>query len=313
MKAALIYRYGSPDVLEIHSEVKIPEPQAYEVLIRVRAASINPADCKLRSGDLKLLSGFLFPKILGFDVAGEVVGIGNRVSHFRVGDAVMGMLQSLNQGSYAQFTVAKQNILVPKPKNLTFEESAAVPLAGLTAYQALNLGGIDKDRRVLILGGAGGVGSFAIQLAKTYNCEVTASAGPANQLFLRELGADFSFDYTCQTVADLGPAKFDIIIDATGKSSFAVCRNVLSAKGTYVTTIPSWANARSLVFSPFRSQKAKVFVTRSNYRDLTILRKLIEKKRIRPAIDRCYPLEQIREAHLYAQAGHARGKVVISI
>ncbi len=312
MKAALIYSYGSPDVLELHSEVKIPEPQANEVLIRVRAAGINPVDCKLRKGAFKLFTGFMFPKILGFDVAGEVVGIGNRVSHFRIGDAVMGLLQSFNQGSYAQFTVAKQNILVQKPKNLSFEESAAVPLAGLTAFQALSKGGIENGMRVLILGGAGGVGSFAVQIAKTYDCTVTASAGPNNQLFLRELGADFTFDYTCQTVADLD-GKFDIVVDAVGRSSFAACRPILTSRGSYITTLPTWTNAGSLLFSPLRAQAAKVFLTRSSHRDLQILKKLIEKGRIRPIIDRNYSLEQIREAHLYVQAEHVRGKTVITM
>lgn len=312
MKAALIHSYGSADVLEFHSEVKIPEPQKNEVLIRVKAASINPVDWKIRKGLIKFLNSYNFPKILGLDFAGEVVGIGNQVSHFRIGEPVFGMLQSFVQGSYAQFTVAKQKNLLHKPQNLSFEESAAVPLAGLTAYQGLALGGLDQDKRVLILGGAGGVGSFAVQIAKAYGCHVTASAGPSNQLFLHDLGADQTFDYTCQTVRDI-EGKFDIIFDTVAKEQFKHCRPLLSPKGVYVTTVPTMNNLPGFLLSPFKSQKAKVFVTRSNMRDLELLKKMLEMGKIRAIIDRVYRLEQIREAHLFAETGHARGKIVITI
>ncbi len=312
MKAALIHSYGSADVLEIHSEVKIPEPQKNEVLIRVKAASINPIDWKVREGSLKFLSGYYFPKILGLDFSGEVVGIGNQVSHFRIGEPVFGMLQSFVQGSYAQFTVAKQKNLLHKPQNLSFEESAAVPLAGLTAYQGLALGGIDQDKRVLILGGAGGVGSFAVQIAKAYGCYVTASAGPANQLFLHELGADQTFDYTCQTVRDI-EGKFDIIFDTVAKEQFKNCHSLLTPRGVYITTNPSLGNLPGFLLSPFQTQKAKVFLTRPNMRDLELLKKMLEMGKMRAIIDRIYQLEQIREAHLYAETGHARGKIVITI
>lgn len=312
MKAAIINSYGSPDAFEVRSELKIPEPLDDEVLIRVKAASVNPVDLKMRKGAIRFLSGFSFPKILGFDFSGTVAGIGNRIEQFRVGDAVFGMLHSFNQGSYAQFTVSKQNLLAHKPKNLSFEESAAVPMAGLTAYQGLSIAGIDSEKRILILGGAGGVGSFAVQIAKAYDCEVVATAGTQNQLFLHELGATRTLDYTCQTLKDLD-GRFDIIFDVVGKYTFAQCRPLLSKEGCYITTLPSFANVGAFLLSPFRSHKCKSFLVKSNFRDLIILKKLLEKGTIRSIVDRTYALDEIREAHLFAEAGHVRGKIVISI
>lgn len=312
MKAALINSYGTPDVFEIRSEIKIPEPLEDEILIHVKAASVNPVDWKIRKGAMKFLSGFSFPKILGYDLAGVVAGIGNRVEHFRVGDAVFGMLQSFNQGSYAQFTVAKQNNLVSMPKNLNFEQSAAVPLAALTAFQGLTIAGIEQEKQILILGGSGGVGSFAVQIAKAYGCRVVATGGSQSQLFLHELGADLTVDYSSQTLHQLsGP--FDLIFDCAGKQTFSECKHLLSKEGVYITTTPSTANFGAFFLSPFRKQKARTFLTKSTFRDLLILKKMLEKEQIRPVIDRVYPLEEIREAHLYAETEHIRGKIVISI
>lgn len=312
MLAALIYSYGSADVLELHTEVKIPEPAEDEVLVRVKAASVNPADWKIRRGDLKFISGIHFPKILGFDLAGEVVGIGSEVSRLRVGDKVFGELDSFSQGSYAQFTVVKEHLLAHMPANLSFEQCAAVPLAGVSALQGLYAANLVGEQRVLVLGGAGGVGTFVVQLAKAFSCEVTASAGPGNQIFLKELGANFTFDYTCQTVRDLD-GTYDIIFDTVGKEEFAHCQPLLSKKGRFVTTLPQWANAGSHLLSPFRRQKSKVLLLRQRLKDLQFLKKLLEKDTIHPVIDRVYPLEEIREAHLYSENGHVRGKIVISI
>ena len=312
MKAALIHSYGNPDVLEIQSELPIPEPLEDEVLVRVQAAAVNPIDWKLRKGSLKLVSGFSFPKILGFDFAGIVAGIGNRIEHFRVGDQVFGMLQSLSQGSYAQFTVAKQNILVNMPKNLSFEECAAIPLAGLTAFQGLSLGGITQEKKVLILGASGGVGTLAIQIAKAYDCLVVATGGTQNQILMHKLGADRTLDYTTQSLQEL-EGGFDIIFDVSAKNTFSECRNLLSKQGVYITSVPTFDNLMSFALSPFRAQKCRTFKTKASYRDLLILKKMLENGSLKPVIDRVYPLDKIREAHRYSETGHAQGKIVISI
>jgi NADPH:quinone reductase-like Zn-dependent oxidoreductase len=312
MKAAIIQSYGPPDCFEIRNDLHIPEPLEDDVLIRIKAASVNPIDCKIRRGSYKLFSGFSFPKILGFDFAGTVVAIGNRIESFRVGDAVFGMLDSFHQGSYAQFTVAKQNNLVQMPKNLSFEQCAAVPMAALTAYQGLTLAQIDTEKRVLILGGIGGVGSFAVQIAKAYDCEVTATAGPQNQMLLHKLGADRTLDYTSQSLKDIeGP--FDIIFDVHAKYSFNECRHLLAKEAYYITSEPHLKNLGSFAFSSFRSQKSATFLVKANHRDLLTLKRFLEKEMIRPLIDRVYTLEEIRDAHLYSEAGHIQGKIVISI
>jgi NADPH:quinone reductase-like Zn-dependent oxidoreductase len=348
MKAAVYYRYGPPDVIQIQ-DVEKPVPQDHEVLIKVRAASVNPLDEGVMRGGGRVVTGLRKPKItrLGVDVAGQVEAVGRNVTRFKPGDEVFGVCISdpqasalrvwIPQGAFAEYACAHESALVMKPDNVTFEQAAAAPVAAFTALQGLRLGGVgDKGQtqpKVLINGAAGGVGTFAVQFAKSFGAEVTGVCSTGNVDMVRSIignqggdhGADHVIDYTKQDFTKSGQSyerRYDLIFDCVGNHSLSACRRVLSPKGTCVMVgdrtgrgmfgISSRLVA-AFVLSRFVNQKLVTFLARPNREDLTIMQELMKTGQVTPVIDRCYRLSEVPEAIRYLAEGHARGKVVINL
>lgn len=326
MKAIVYHNYGSPDVLKCE-EIEKPTPGDDEVLIQVRAASVNPLDWHYVRGMpyfLRMMAGLRKPKNtrLGVDVAGKVEAVGRNVTHFKPGDEVFGA----GVGAFAEYSCAHANKLALKPVNITFEQAAAVPVAGLSALQGLrDKGRVQSGQKVLIIGAAGGVGTFAVQIAKTYGADVTGVCSTRNVDMVRSIGADHVIDYTKEDFSQSGQ-RYDVILDNVGNRSLGDCRRVMVPKGILVSigggslkendgsligllagSIPA------LVLVPFVSQKSVMFLASLNSQDLVVLKELMEAKKITPVIDRSYSLIEVPEAIRYLEEGHARGKVVITI
>ncbi len=313
MKAAVIHRYGSADVLQ-YEDVAPPKIKADELLVKVHASCINPADWKIRKGMLKIVTGNKFPMILGFDLAGEVVEVGANVTRFTIGDSIYGTLKPPNAGAYAEFVAVSENCAVLKPTNISYTEAASIPVAGLTALQGLrDQGNIKPGQAVLINGASGGVGTFAVQIAKILGAEVTGVCSTKNLDFVKSLGADRVIDYTQQDFTQ-EPTQYDIIFDAVGKQSFSDCKKVLKPNGIYVTTLPTPENILPGIVTKFiPGKKAKLVLESPKAQDLVYLKELIEAGKLRIVIDRTYPLQEIAAAHTYSETGRAVGKIAIAI
>jgi NADPH:quinone reductase-like Zn-dependent oxidoreductase len=323
MKAAVYTRYGPSDVLEIR-DLEKPVPKDDEVLIKVRAVSLNPADWRLMRGVPKIFR-ILFrlreptiaePGRPGHDVAGQVAAIGRSVTQFKPGDEVFGSCR----GACAEYVCASESKLVAKPTNVTFEQAASVPVAALTALQGLrDKGHIQPGQKVLINGAAGGVGTFAVQVAKSFGAEVTGVCSTRNVDLVRSIGADHVIDYTREDFTR-GGQRYDMILDNVGNHSLSACRRVLNPKGLCVIAgAPKKAGiflARALtgpVLSWFVSQKFVMFIAKMTKEGLTVMNDLMKTGKVMPVIDRTYSLSEIREAMRYLEEGHARGKVVITL
>ena len=316
MRAAIYSSYGPPEVLDI-KEVEGPTIMDDDrVLIRVHNASVNPYDYLFRKGYLptRLENGLTKPKnhILGIDVAGTIEAVGKNIHKFKVGDHVFGSCF----GSHAEYVTPRENVLSLMPKNVTFAEAAAIPCAAQTALQALrDVAQIKQGQRVLIYGASGGVGHFAVQLARYFDTEVTAVCSTSNLQWVKELGAHYVLDYTKKDFADDGK-KYDIILDAVGKRTFFSCLRSLTETGVYITEhalYPKYHPVQLMVSSLIGRKKAKVHLAKPNYSDLDFLRGLVEEERVRPVIEKCFPLNQIVEAHRHVESGRTKGKVVIQI
>jgi NADPH:quinone reductase-like Zn-dependent oxidoreductase len=323
MKAAVYTRYGSPDVVQI-KDVEKPVPKDDEVLLKVRAASVNPLDWHFMRGLpylLRMMAGLRKPKItgLGVDVAGQVEAVGRNVTQFKAGDEVFGSCR----GAFAEYVCTSESVLVKKPDNVTFEQAASVPVAAFTALQGLrDKGHIQPGKKVLINGAAGGVGTFAVQIAKAFGAEVTGVCSTRNVDMVRSIGADRVIDYTQEDFTKSGQ-RYDLFLDCVGNHSLLACRRVLNPKGVYVPvggTSGPWmigplARAlTTLVLSWFVSQKLVIFfLAKSNKADLTVLCELMAAGKVTPIIDRRYSLSEVPEAIRYLEEGHARGKVVITL
>lgn len=312
MKATIIRQYGSAEVLQ-YEDVEKPQIKPDQLLVKIYASSVNAIDWKIRRGMMKVLTGSKFPKILGFDLAGEVVEIGSNVTRFQVGDAVYGSA-SFPGGGYAEYAAVPENLVALKPTNLSYEEAATVPLVAMTALQALrNQGNIQPGQAVLINGASGGVGIFAVQIAKALGAEVTGVCSTRNLELVKSLGADRVIDYKQQDFTQ-DTAKYDIIFDAVGKRSLSATKQVLKPNGIYVTTLPSpqvLLQAALTAFLP--GQKAKLVFEKANAEDLNYLKELIEAGKIRTIIDRTYPLQELAAAHAYSESERAVGKIAIAI
>ena len=311
MRAAVTEAFGGIDRVVVREEEK-PVPGPGEVLVRVRAASMNPLDCKLREGTFWLIFRVKPPFVLGFDVAGEVEAVGPGVTRLRPGDAVFGELP--RPGSHAEYAVAGEDHLLPLPARLSFEEAAAIPAAAMSALQALrDHARLRAGQRVLVNGAGGGIGTFAVQIAKAWGARVTAVASARNQDLLRDLGADECLDYAKDDFARR-EAAFDVVFDVVPNRSFPECRHALAPGGTYVTTLPGpgpylW---RALTILPlFGGRRCRALMLRPKRRDLEELARLAEAGKLRPVVGEVFALDAIREAHVRMQSGHARGKIVV--
>lgn len=323
MKAAIYHRYGPPDVVHI-LDVEEPTPKEHEVLIKVRAASINPLDWHFMRGAphlVRLMTGLGKPKItrLGVDVAGQVLSVGRDVTEFRPGDEVFGTCR----GALAEYACASEAALVLKPENVTSDQAASVPLAAFTALQGLrDQGQIQAGQKVLINGAAGGVGIFAVQIAKWFGADVTGVCSTRNLEMVRNIGADRVVDYTRQDFTTSGQ-RYDLIFDLVGNHSVSAFRRVLKPKGTYVGSGGGGPEVHSLeilvgliktlFLSMFVSEKLVSLLAKANKKDLTTICELIQGGTVTPVIDRRFPLREVPEAILYLEQGHARGKVVITV
>jgi NADPH:quinone reductase-like Zn-dependent oxidoreductase len=342
MKAAVYSRYGPPDVVQI-KEVEKPVPRDNEVLIKVRAASVNPLDEGVMKGGGRVVTGLRQPNAarLGVDVAGQVEAVGRNVTQFKPGDAVFGVCISdpqasalrvwIPKGAFAEYACAPESALVMKPDNVTFEQAASAPVAAFTALQGLRLGGvgargqIQPGEKVLINGAAGGVGTFAVQIAKSYGAEVTGVCSTRNVDMLRSIGADRVIDYTQQdyTQNDFTKSgqRYDLIFDCVGNHSLSACRRVLNPNGTYVMVGDRSGRGMigvlarlltALVLSRFVNQKLVTLLARPDKKDLSIMHELMAAGKLIPVIDRRYSLSEVPEAIRYLGEGHARGKIVIT-
>ncbi|GAA6616669.1 NAD(P)-dependent alcohol dehydrogenase [Scytonema sp. NUACC26] len=313
MKAAVIYQYGSPEVLR-YEEVELPKIQPNEVLVKVRASCVNPVDWKIRKGMLKFITGNKFPMILGFDLSGDVVEVGSQVKLFKPGDAIYGNV-GLKGGAYAEFTVVPETSAALKPTKMTYEEAASVPVAGLTALQSLrDLGNIQARQTVLINGASGGVGTYAVQIAKALGAEVTGVCSAKNVDLVKSLGADRVIDYTQQDFTQEIATQYDIILDAVAKQSFSSCQKVLKPHGTYVTTLPSFESVvQNVLTAIFPGQKARNVLAIPRTQDLNYLKELSEAGKLKTVIDRTYPLQEIVAAHTYSESDRVVGKIAIAI
>jgi NADPH:quinone reductase-like Zn-dependent oxidoreductase len=319
MKAVVYHQYGSPDVLQV-AEIEKPTPNENQILLKVHAVSINAADYRPLSGKpflIRLMMGGIFkpkdPRI-GIDVAGRVEAVGANVKRFRPGDEVFGCAN----GAFAEYVLAKEKNLALKPANISFEEAAAVPVAALTALQGFRyVGGVRPEQKVLIQGASGGVGIFAVQMAKIYGAEVTAVCSTRNLKMVRSFGTDHVIDYTREDFTQNGK-KYDLIFAVNGYHPLSAYQRSLSPQGNYVCaggTFPQIFQA--MLLGRFMSKKggktlSSMGISNVNQDDMDRLAKLLQEGKIFPVIDRCYPLREIVPAFRHVMENHAQGKVVVN-
>ena len=323
MKAIVYTEYGSPDVLHLKDVAK-PVPADDEVLVKVHAVSVNAADLHLLRADpflIRLSSGFLKPKhtILGSDIAGRVEAVGSNAKQFKPGDEVFGDISACGWGGFAEYGCVREDALALKPTNLSFEQAAVVPMAAVTALQGIrHAGQIRPGQKALINGASGGVGTFAVQLAKSFGAEVTAVCSTRNLETARSIGADHVIDYTKEDFATNGQ-QYDLILAANGDRSISDYKRALSPTGVYVQTGGSMGQmTQAMIQGPWISmtgskKMSNMGVAKPNQSDLVLMKELLESGKVKPVIDRCYPLSEVPAALRYLEEGHAQGKVVITV
>ena len=308
MKAILINEYGNENVLN-YTDVERPEPQSGEVLVKVHVAAVNPADWKIRDG-MGEMFGLKLPLILGGDIAGTIEEVGLEVENFKQGDAVYGMTVSGGfSGAYAEYALAKADAIAPKPESINFEEAAAIPIAALTAWQAMfNLANLSSGQRILIAGASGGVGSMAVQLAKAKGAFVIGTASGKNEQFVRDLGADEFVDYTRQPFEEV-VKDVDVVFDTVGDDTQERAFQTLKKGGFLVTSAqtPSEEKAKE-----FGVEAAFVFC-KPNAEQLAEINRLIEEGKLKIHIETVLPLAEVKKAHQLSQSGRTRGKIVLQI
>jgi len=322
MRTIEFTRYGSPDYLRF-KEVEVPTPGDHEVLVRIHATSINSWDWELLHATPfanRVMFGLFRPKklkTLGFDVAGRVEAVGSEVKFFRVGDEVYGDLSACGWGGFAEYVSAPESALSIKPKNLSFEQAAAVPQAGLLAWQGIvELGHIRSGQKVLINGASGGSGTFAIQIARTFDVEITGVCSTGKMDFVRALGVDHVIDYMHEDFTRSGK-QYDLIIDAHALHSMFDCRRALSPNGRYIAHGGATSTLMSILYlgrllSLFDNRRLQLLLHKAN-KGLDALGSLLESGKVVPIIDKCFPFSQTIEALKYYGNGNARGKVVITM
>ena len=324
MKASVLTNYGSAEFFELQ-EVAAPTPNGNEVLIKVCASSINSWDWEILMGKPfvnRLMVGLRKPtkiKILGCDIAGRIEAVGRNVKQFQAGDEVFGDISHCGWGGFAEYVCVPENknAIVLKPGSMTFEQAAAIPQAAVLALQGLRKGNIDQARKVLINGASGGVGSFAVPLAKSHGAEVTGVCRTQKMDFVRSLGADNVIDYTQKDFTRSGQ-QYDLILDVQGRHSIFDYKRTLSPNGCYVMVGGSSALIFQIMFlgpliSMFSSKKMGLLLHKPNASDLDIIKAFFATGKVVPVIDQCYPLSEVAEAFHYYGNGHTKGKVVITL
>jgi len=322
MKAVVYTEYGPPEVLQL-KEVEKPTLKDDEVLIKIHAAAITAGDVIVLKGEpfvTRLMTGLLKPKntIPGKEMAGRVEAVGENVTQFEPGDEVFGDLSVAGWGAFAEYVSVPENAIALKPANLTFEQAAAVPESALVALQALrDKGKIQPGQKVLINGASGGVGTYAVQIAKSFGAEVTAVCSTRNMDMVRSIGADYVIDYTVEDFTQNGQ-QYDLILAANGYHPISDYRRALSPDGIYVATGGSMTQSlQATMIGPFISRTGSKtmggMMVKPNQNDLVFMKELLEAGKVVPVIDRCYSLSEVAEAFQYIGEGHAQGKVVITV
>ncbi len=314
MQAVVLEQYGSEDNLKLDNIAR-PKITADQVLIQVHAASVNPIDWKIRQGMLKWIIPEQLPAVLGFDVSGEIVDVGYSAKQqgWNAGDQVMAFSDKTLGGGYAEYLAVDSKVIVAKPDNCTFDQAAGIPLAGTTAWKALvKLGQLHAGDDVLINGASGGVGSFAVQIAKALGANVTAVCSADNHELVRELGADETIDYHATPFTRIG-RTFDIVFDAVSKSSFHECRRILKPEGHYIATLPSIESVGMTMISKFQKQSCHVVLARPDGDILKSLGALASDGKLRTVVDTVFPLNEVAAAHRKSEGGHVVGKVVLHV
>ncbi len=315
MKAIITKAYGSVDVLSVEN-IEIPTIQEDEILVQVKAASINPLDWRIRTGEMKIMTGKTPPRILGSDYAGVVSKVGKNIKKHKIGDEVFGLIDIVKtkEGTYAEYVKVKENDINIKPKNSSFEEAASLPLVSLTSYQAfVNVAEAKKGNKVLINGCSGGVGSAAVQIGKALGYEITGVCSTKNVEFSKALGADNVIDYQKENVLNKNE-KYDIIFDTVGNLKFSLSQKLLKEKGTYVTTA---VTLPGMIFSPitnmFRSKKSKFVIVKPDAENLNSIKQMVENEELKGQVSKIFNLENVKEAHQMSQSGGFNGKLVLKM
>jgi NADPH:quinone reductase-like Zn-dependent oxidoreductase len=322
MKAIVATQYGSPEVLQLQ-EIEKPTPKANELLIKVHATTVNAGDDRMRSFNVpplfwlpaRLALGFSKPKqpIFGMELAGEVEAVGQEVTRFKVGDQVFASTFAANFGAHAEYKcLPEDGAVVTKPQSMTYAEATTLPISANTALFFLKAGNIQPGQKVLIYGAAGSVGTFAVQLAKYFGAEVTAVCSTGNIALVKSIGADQVIDYTQEDFTQNGET-YDIIFDAVGKTAFSQCQSALKRNGYYLHTVMVLPELWGLWYSLTTGKKVIGGTAVPSRESLIFLKELVETGRLKAVIDRCYPLEQMVEAHRYVETGHKKGNVVITL
>lgn len=313
MRAMQYRNAGGPDQI-VAAEAPTPRPAATQLLVKVAASSVNPVDWKLRNSQSLFYRPVSFPSIPGADLAGEVVEVGARVSGFKPGDRIFAMASVYSGATSAEYAVVEAQAAARAPANLPLAEAAAIPLAGLTALQSLrDLGGIAAGQRVLIVGAAGGVGHFAVQIAKGYGAHVTAVCSGRHADLVRGLGADAVIDHT-QRRGFSGERPYDLVFDLIVRAPLRDFLAVLAPAGVYVSTLPGFSRVSAALLLPLVSRRrVRITMVKARGADLEQLRALCEAGKLRPVIDKGFPLSELAAAHAYSQQGRAGGKILITI
>ena len=312
MKAVIIKKYGDAQQLKM-GRIARPSIGPEEVLVEVKAIGINPIDWKIRSGKFKAIHQKKFPMVLGTDFSGVVNELGKKVKDFKKGDLVFSSLPAMQgQGAYAEYVKINAKHLAKKPEKISFEKAAAISVAGLTALQGLkNKCRIQKNMQVLINGASGGVGHFAVQLAKHLGAEVTGVCSDRNTEFVRSIGADHVINYKEKDFTKDDSTKYDIIFDAVANKSFGSCKPVMKDKSIYFNTLPTPGRFTRKVLPSLSGKKLQTIICDINRTELEILAKMLEDEILKVYVDKVFPLAEIQAAHEYSETGRTRGKIVL--
>jgi NADPH:quinone reductase-like Zn-dependent oxidoreductase len=313
MKAAVIYEYGGPEVFR-YEDIPQPEIKEDEVLVEVHAASVNPVDWKQRKGNHKLFLKARFPIVPGYDISGRIIKCGPNVTKFSVGDQVYCRLTKRFGGAFAEYAAARESTISLKPENMDHIHAAAIPMAGQTALQALrDKGKIRPGQKILIVGAAGGVGHYALQLSKIFGAETTAVCSSRHEKLLALLKPDHFIDYRKEDYLK-GEIRYDIILDAAGVKTFLSCKGILKPEGIYITVLPRPKLIIHKMMALFTSgKKVRSLLQKSLGSDLEVLKKLVEEEKLISVIDSIHPLDKVSEAHRRAESYSTEGKIIIKI